>query len=126
MNQPDKPCVSINDFQLLIRNMYLEKDAQRGVAGTFMWLAEEFGELASDLRAYEQQHFAAVNGESDGSDLAALKENLAAEFADVLAWLTTIANVVNVDLADAITTKYGAGCPGCHKMVCCCDDDEKP
>ena len=126
MTQPTDQPVSIKDFQSLIREMYLEKDAQRGVAGTFMWLAEEFGELASDLRNYEQQHSAAVSGESDGSDLATLKANLAAEFADVLAWLTTIANVVNVDLADAITAKYGDGCPGCRKMVCCCDNDEKP
>lgn len=94
-------------FQQLIREMYLEKDLARGVDGTFMWLMEEIGELASALR--------------NGSH-----EERLGEFADVLAWLTTIANVVGVDLAEAITMKYGAGCPGCGQFVCHCADAEKP
>jgi NTP pyrophosphatase (non-canonical NTP hydrolase) len=99
--------VSLNDFQRLIREMYLEKDVARGVDGTFMWLMEEVGELAAALR--------------EGTP-----EEQAAEFADVLAWLTTIANVVGVDLAAAIEQKYGAGCPGCGKFVCQCDNAGKP
>ena len=94
-------------FQQLIREMYLEKDLARGVDGTFMWLMEEIGELASALR----------NG---------THEERLGEFADVIAWLTTIANVVGVDLAEAITLKYGAGCPGCGQFVCRCADAEKP
>ena len=82
--------------------MYLEKDIARGVDGTFMWLIEEVGELAATLR--------------EGTP-----EEQAAEFADVLAWLTTIANVVEVDLAEAVRRKYGAGCPGCGQFVCSCD-----
>ena len=50
----------------------------------------------------------------------------AAEFADVLAWLATIANVVEVDLAEAIAEKYGRGCPGCGQYVCTCPDAGKP
>src|SRR5262245_55791354 len=99
--------LSINDFQRLIRDMYLEKDIARGVDGTFMWLMEEVGELAAALR--EGTH-----------------EEQAAEFADVLAWLTTIANVVGVDLAEALRDKYGAGCPGCGQLVCTCDAAGKP
>jgi NTP pyrophosphatase (non-canonical NTP hydrolase) len=99
--------VSLNDFQRLIRQMYLEKDVARGVDGTFMWLMEEVGELAAALR--------------DGSP-----DEQAEEFADVLAWLTTIANVVGVDLADAVQRKYGTGCPGCGQLVCTCDDAGKP
>ena len=87
--------------------MYFEKDQARGIDGTFMWLMEEVGELASALR--EGTH-----------------EELAAEFADVLAWLTTIANVANVDLAAAVRSKYGSGCPGCGQLVCSCDDAGKP
>lgn len=98
---------SFRQFQQLIRAMYLEKDLARGVDGTFMWLMEEIGELASALR--------------NGSH-----EERLGEFADVLAWLTTIANVVGVDLAEAITMKYGAGCPGCGQFVCHCADAEKP
>ena len=99
--------VRINDFQQLIRSMYFEKDAARGLDGTFMWLMEEVGELAAALR--------------EGT-----REEQAAEFADVLAWLTTIANVAGVDLAAAIHEKYGAGCPGCGQFVCQCDDSGKP
>jgi NTP pyrophosphatase (non-canonical NTP hydrolase) len=99
--------ISLDDFQALIRRMYFEKDAARGVDGTFMWLMEEVGELAAALR--------------EGS-----REEQAAEFADVLAWLTTIANVAGVDLASAVRDKYGAGCPGCGQFVCTCDDAGKP
>ena len=104
---PPTSQITLADFQQLIRRMYLEKDEARGVDGTFMWLMEEIGELASALR--------------DGSH-----EDRSEEFADVLAWLTTIANVVGVDLAEAIAAKYGAGCPGCGKLVCACADAEKP
>jgi NTP pyrophosphatase (non-canonical NTP hydrolase) len=61
---------------------------------------------------------------------AALRErdaaNQAEEFADVLAWLSTIANVAGVDLAAAVRDKYGAGCPGCSQFVCICPDEGKP
>ena len=99
--------ISLTDFQRLIRDMYLEKDEARGVDGTFMWLMEEIGELAAALR--------------EGT-----RDEQAAEFADVLAWLTTIANVVGVDLNEAVSKKYGAGCPGCGKLMCVCSNAEKP
>lgn len=101
------PDISLAQFQKLIREMYHEKDVARGVDGTFMWLIEEIGELASALREGSHQ---------DRID----------EFADVLAWLTTIANVAGVDLSEAIWKKYGSGCPGCGQFVCTCDDSEKP
>lgn len=99
--------LSIADLQRHIHQMYFQKDLARGVDGTFMWLMEEVGELASALR---------------GND----KENLAEEFADVIAWLTTIANVAGVDLNSALVAKYGHGCPGCSRLVCECSDSEKP
>ncbi len=106
-SQPSHPIVSLAEFQQLIRTMYFEKDDSRGVDGTFMWLMEEVGELAAALR--------------DGSH-----EDQMEEFADTLAWMTTIANVVGVDLAEAVSRKYGAGCPGCGKYVCECSDVGKP
>ena len=99
--------ITLAEFQALIRKMYLPKDEARGVDGTFMWLMEEIGELASALR--------------EGP-----KEHLAAEFADVLAWLTTIANVRGIDLTEAVAKKYGSGCPGCGQFTCTCPDAEKP
>jgi NTP pyrophosphatase (non-canonical NTP hydrolase) len=99
--------ITLADLQQLIRRMYMEKDVARGIDGTFMWLMEEVGELASALR----------NG---------TPEERAAEFADVLAWLATIANVAGVDLTAAVARKYGAGCPGCGHYVCQCPDAGKP
>jgi len=99
--------VGYREFQQLIRHMYLKKDVARGIDGTFMWLIEEVGELAASLR--------------EGT-----KQEQAAEFADVLAWLTTIANVAEIDLAEAIHNKYGSGCPGCGLLHCNCDEAEKP
>ncbi len=99
--------VSLDDFQQLIRRMYHEKDVARGVEGTFMWLMEEIGELATALRG-------------------GTHEERVGEFADVLAWLTTIANVAGVDLTQAVLQKYGAGCPGCGRIACSCPDAEKP
>ncbi len=99
--------VSLTDFQHKIRAMYYEKDVQRGIDGTFMWLVEEVGELATALRQGTHQE-------------------QAAEFADVLAWLATIANVAGIDLGQAVQEKYGMGCPGCHRLVCTCPMAEKP
>ncbi|MEX0728900.1 MAG: MazG nucleotide pyrophosphohydrolase domain-containing protein [Planctomycetaceae bacterium] len=87
--------------------MYSSKDETRGVDGTFMWFMEEVGELAAALR--------------EGSP-----EELAAEFADVLAWLATLANISGVDLEQAVAIKYGNGCPGCGNSVCRCAIAEKP
>lgn len=109
MSDPQaKPDISVRDFQSLIHKMYYEKDVQRGIDGTFMWLMEEVGELASALRSNND------------------RENLAEEFADVIAWLTTIANVAQIDLSDALRKKYGMGCPGCGLYACNCSINEKP
>ncbi len=119
--------LDIRDFQNLIRRMYFEKDVARGVSGTYMWLAEEMGELAADLRKVEQFQAAEEKGESvDAAQIVALRENLGAEFADVLAWLATIANVVDIDLAAELAKKYGQGCPGCRQLACVCPDAQKP
>ncbi len=99
--------ITLSDLQAKIRVMYYEKDVQRGIDGTFMWLMEEVGELASALR--------------EGTT-----EERAGEFADVLAWLATIANVAGIDLAEAVRKKYGDGCPGCGKLACSCPMEEKP
>ncbi len=106
-NAAPLPEISLRDFQQLIREMYGQKDEARGVDGTFMWLIEEIGELAAALR--------------EGSHADKMEE-----FADVLAWLTTIANVEGIDLTRAVREKYGAGCPGCAQTICRCSDAEKP
>ncbi len=102
-----RPEITLAEFQKLIRRMYMEKDIARGIDGTFMWLMEEVGELAAVLRK-------------------GTLEERRAEFADVLAWLATIANVAGVDLTQAVIEKYGSGCPGCGRLVCTCPDAGKP
>lgn len=93
--------LTLSDVQRLIEETYSHKDAARGVEGTFMWLMEEVGELSAALRE---------------NDTAAL----AAEFADVLAWFATLANVAGIDLEQAFQDKYGQGCPACHETPCIC------
>ena len=99
--------ITLAQLQQLIRDTYDAKDRRRGVEGTFMWFMEEVGELSAALRADD-------------------RANLALEFADVLAWLATLANIAGVDLEAAIRAKYGAGCPGCARTPCACDRAEKP
>lgn len=96
--------MQIREFQQLIDRMYSDRDRERGSAKTFLWFTEEVGELASELAA----------GES------ADPREKAAEFADVFAWLATLANVEGVDLQDAVA-KYAAGCPGCGQLACNCE-----
>lgn len=82
-------------FQELIRERYYATDAARGAPGTFMWFIEEVGELSTALQ----------DNAPGKSPTAAQRENLAEEFADVLAWLTTLANIAGVDL-EAALRKY--------------------
>jgi NTP pyrophosphatase (non-canonical NTP hydrolase) len=99
--------MTLAGLQHLIRDTYLPRDVERGIEGTFMWLVEEVGELATALRH-------------------GTRDERAGEFADVLAWLATIANVAGIDLAQAVADKYGKGCPGCHAIPCECSETEKP
>ncbi len=80
------------EFQKLIRDRYHATDSARGVPGTYLWFSEEVGELAEALGHRER---------GDGDET-----NLREEFADVLAWLTTLANICDVDLEQAIHEKY--------------------
>jgi NTP pyrophosphatase (non-canonical NTP hydrolase) len=94
--------LTLADFQQHIRHRYYKTDKARGTPGTFLWFIEEVGELATAL------HRSAGNG---GPAVAAKKrgQNLADEFADVLAWLCTLANINDVDLAQAVKRKYLTG-----------------
>ena len=94
--------ITLRSFQQHIRNRYYNTDNARGTPATFMWLMEEVGELATAL-----QKTAATKGESEtGADQQAIRANLEEEFADVLAWLCTLANINDVDLVEAVTKKY--------------------
>jgi len=82
----------IDEFQRLILERYGETDRARGAPATYLWFVEEVGELAHAI----------ANRERGKPDQANLEE----EFADVLAWLATLANICEVDLEKAIHEKY--------------------
>ena len=93
--------MTIEQFQKLIADIYFEKDNGRGLDATFLWFIEEVGELSRALKrgsVEEQQE----------------------EFADVLAWLTTMANIQGIDLTEAVKAKYETGCPKCGTSPCSC------
>jgi NTP pyrophosphatase (non-canonical NTP hydrolase) len=92
--------VELDDFQRLIDATFGERDQARGVPSSVAWLAEEVGELAQAVRkgSHDQQVH---------------------EFADVLAWLTSLANQVGVNLDEA-AQRYANGCPRCASIPCTC------
>lgn len=81
--------MQIKEFQKLISQKYEKRDRQRGVPRTFLWFVEEVGELATALAGHN-------------------KKNQREEFADVFAWLCTLANISDVDLEKACK-KYTSG-----------------
>lgn len=83
----DSHRLTLAEFQKLISSRYEATDRARGTPRTFLWFIEEVGELAT-----------ALNGED--------RQNLHEEFADVFAWLCTLANINDVDLAQAVAEKY--------------------
>ena len=93
--------MNIAEFQKQIEDIYYARDSARGLAGTHMWFCEEVGELT---RALRRDNRAELEG----------------EFADVLAWLATLASIANIDLEQAAQKKYGKGCPRCHAAPCTC------
>jgi NTP pyrophosphatase (non-canonical NTP hydrolase) len=92
--------MEITELQETLRRTYYQRDSKRGRDATFRWMTEEVGELARALRH---------------DDRAAL----ALEFSDVLAWLTSLANLAGIDLEEA-ASRYAAGCPKCGASPCAC------
>jgi NTP pyrophosphatase (non-canonical NTP hydrolase) len=93
----DSDTLTLSAFQKHISDRYEKPDRERGTPGTWLHFSEEFGELARALARDD-------------------RANLEEEFADVLAWLCTLANINDVDLAAAVTKKYlSAKAPEGHK-----------
>ena len=94
--------MTITEFQRLIRDIYFDKDSRRGRDGTFRWLVDETGELARAMRKAD-------------------RANLEEEFADVFAWLTSLATLEGIDM-EAAAGKYSDGCPKCRRRPCACEE----
>lgn len=93
--------MKISEFQNLIRELYYEKDAKRGIEKTFMWFIEEIGELADAIRK---------------------NKNPGEEFADVFAWLVSLANLLNIDIDEEVRNKYPGYCIKCGSKPCKCQE----
>ena len=91
----------IYEFQEMMKRLYFQRDFKRGVDGTFSWLTDELEELKEALK---------------GTDKQATEK----EFADVIAWLASLANITGIDLEKAAINKYSNKCPKCHKSPCQC------
>ncbi len=92
--------MNLADLQDVIERTFGDRDRSRGVPASVAWLAEEVGELAQAVRKgtpEQQQH----------------------EFADVLAWVASLANQMGVDLTAAVE-RYATGCPKCATIPCSC------
>ncbi|KYH39299.1 MAG: nucleotide pyrophosphohydrolase [Candidatus Hecatellales archaeon B24] len=95
--------MEVKGFQELMRQIYFHRDSKRGAYGTFLWLLEEVAELGKAIPQND-------------------RKNLEDEFADVLAWLCSLANVLNIDLEKAALAKYAGKCPKCGFKVCRCPE----
>lgn len=103
---PELSPESLSGFQRLIERIYFAKDSDRGLEGSFMWFVEEVGELSRVLRR---------------GTPAQVRE----EFADVLAWLSTLASIAGVELSEA-PARYASGCPKCGGTPCRCAEPVAP
>jgi len=93
--------MEIQEFQKLMNDLYAEADEKRGVPATIAWLAEELGELSQAVRK--------------GST-----EQQVHEIGDVLAWLASLANQLDIDLETA-AERFSQGCPKCQEVPCLCN-----
>jgi len=91
----------IRQFQKMMQRIYFHRDSKRGVAGTYHWLLDEVEELGEALKAND-------------------KDALEDEFADVIAWLASLANITDIDLEKAALNKYDNKCPKCRQSPCKC------
>jgi NTP pyrophosphatase (non-canonical NTP hydrolase) len=92
--------MQLAELQDTIARTYGERDRARGIAATVAWIAEEVGELAQAVRKGtpdEQRH----------------------ELGDVLAWVASLANQLDLSLEDAVD-RYRRGCPRCDASPCAC------
>lgn len=105
--------MKISEFQDLISDLYLDRDMERGVNKTFLWFVEEIGELSEALR-----HYLAGKGNSDRN--LKNRSHVGEEIADIVAWIFSLANILEIDLEKALIEKYPNKCIKCGSKPCQC------
>ncbi|PCN51228.1 nucleotide pyrophosphohydrolase [Candidatus Geothermarchaeota archaeon ex4572_27] len=93
--------MDIREFQVHIWRIYSHHDSRRGLDKTYAWLKREVEELGEAIKSGN-------------------RDNIMEELADVLAWLSSVATLLNVDLEEAALGRYGKGCPKCGSIPCKC------
>ncbi len=93
--------MQISEFQEMMKTLYGPRDHARGVDGTYNWLFDEILELCEEIKSGN-------------------REATEKEFADVLAWLASLANIMGIDLEKAALSKYPHKCPKCQSSPCQC------
>ncbi|MFX0002492.1 MAG: MazG nucleotide pyrophosphohydrolase domain-containing protein [Candidatus Hodarchaeota archaeon] len=96
--------MKISEFQNLIKNIYIHRDINRGIKGTFIWLIEEIGEFAHILKSKKIDTI-----------------NASEELADIIAWTNSLANILGIDLESALSKKYPGFCIRCKSKPCVCE-----
>ena len=101
--------MKISEFQSLMRDLYFHQDSKLGLEKTFIWLVEEVGELARTLK------------EEKNLDLIKVSE----EMADIIAWICSLSNLLDVDLERALIEKYPKKCIKCDSTPCQCSNQSR-
>ena len=103
----------ISEFQNLMKELYYNSDKERGINGTFLWLIEEIGEFSETLRHYLF--------EKEKDKKIEYKKKIGEEIADIIAWLSSIANLLEIDMEKVLFEKYPNRCKKCNSKPCICD-----
>lgn len=75
--------MEISALQEIVRERYFETDSKRGLHHTALWFHEEVGELSAAM----------AKGD---------KENAKEELGDVLMWMLTLANLMEIDMQEVV------------------------
>jgi len=77
--------MEISALQKIVKDRYYKTDSDRGIYHTALWFHEEVGELSSAIARGDVQ-------------------NAKEEFADVLMWLLTLANLMDIDMEEVVVS----------------------
>lgn len=93
--------MDLRDIQKIIAETYLDRDSERGLEKTLLWMITEAGEVVDAFLKNDN-------------------EQIESEVSDLLAWLLSFCNIAGIDLEEAFLSKYGVGCPQCRNKPCKC------
>jgi len=95
--------MKVSEFQDLMQKLYFHQDSKRGIKATYIWLVEEIGELASLIKEQKID-----------------KDKAADEIADIIAWTCSVANLLDINIEEALLNKYPNKCRKCDSIPCKC------